>query len=73
MLQALLHFFSPKLCQFLKIVLLSLKYVLWKRKNKTKTKQVQIIYLLLKKHDIFSILSYALTLLLTYLLHLIQD
>ena len=38
------------------------------------TKQVQIIYLLLKKHDIFCILSYVLTLIKhNLLLHLIQD
>ena len=68
MLLALLHFF-PKLRLFLEIMILSLKF-----RFTEKTKQVQIIYLLLKKHDIFCILSYVPTLIKhNLLLHLIQD
>ena len=61
--------FFPKLRLFLEIMILSLKF-----RFTEKTKQVQIIYLLLKKHDIFCILSYVLTLIKhNLLLHLIQD
>ena len=67
MLLALLHFF-PKLRLFLEIMILSLKF------RFTEKKKVQIIYLLLKKHDIFCILSYVPTLIKhNLLLHLIQD